>query len=90
MFNLVNSIFKNLFIVYIRIKGTDGFFWGFEKFLGEERAICGVTSDLKVIKCAAFTIFMRGATLFRIYPPSGLRMTRNPVQNTNKQHIRGR
>ena len=52
------------------------FFLGFGKFLGEERAICGVTSDLEAIKCAAFNIFMRGATLFQIYPPSGLKMTK--------------
>ena len=38
------------------------FFLGFGKFLGEVRAICGVTSDFKVIKCAAFNIFIRGAT----------------------------
>ena len=65
-------------------------FWGFGKFLGEERAICGVTSDLEAIECAAFNIFMKGATLFRIYPLSGLKITKNPVQNTNKQHVRGR
>ena len=37
--------------------GTD-FFLGFRKFLGKERAICGVTSDLEAIKCAAFNIFI--------------------------------
>ena len=30
------------------------FFLGFGKFLGKERAICGVKSDLKVIEFAAF------------------------------------
>ena len=38
------------------------FFLGFGKFLGEERAICIVTSDLEAIKCASFNIFMKGAT----------------------------
>ena len=28
------------------------FFLGFGKFLGEERAICGVTFDLEAIECA--------------------------------------
>ena len=38
------------------------FFLGFGKFVGEERAICIVTSDLEAIKCASFNIFMKGAT----------------------------
>ena len=53
-------------------------FSGFGKFLGEERAICGVTSDLEAIECAAFNIFMKVATLFRIYPPSGLKIIKKP------------
>ena len=66
------------------------FFLGFGKFPGEERVICGVTVDLEAIKCAAFNIFMRGTTPFRIHPPSGFKMTKNLVQKTNKQNVRDR
>ena len=66
------------------------FFLGFGNFLGEERAICGVKSDLEAIECAIFNIFMKGATLFQIYLPSGLKIPKNPVQKTNKQHVGGR
>ena len=55
------------------------FLLGFGKFLGDDRAICGVTSDLEAIERAAFNIFMNVATLFRIYPPSGLKITKIPV-----------
>ena len=34
------------------------FYLGFVKFLGVERAISVVTSDLQAIECAAFNIFM--------------------------------
>ena len=41
--------------------------------------ICGVTSDLEAIKCAALNLFMRQATLFRTYPHSGLKMAEKPA-----------
>ena len=55
------------------------FFLGFGKFPGESRTIWGVPSDLEAIKYVAFNIFMRGETLFRIYPPRWLKMTNKPV-----------
>ena len=68
------------------------FLGGFGKFLGEERAICGVTSNVEAIKCAAFDIFMKGVILFRLYPPSGLKMTKHwyKAQINNTLVIGGR
>ena len=31
---------------------------------------------MEEIKCAAFNIFNRGTTLFGVYPPSGLKITK--------------
>ena len=49
-------------------------FWRFRTFLCEDRAICVVTSGQEAPKCAAFNSFLKGATLFQIYPPNGHKM----------------
>ena len=56
---------------------------GFGRFLGNERAICGATSDLEGIECAAFNIFMKKATLFGIYLPSGVKI---PKKKNGTKH----
>ena len=68
------------------------YFWDSGNFLARrERFVESHVSDLEAIESAAFlNIFMKGATLFRIYPPISLKITKNPIQNTNKQHVRGR
>ena len=38
-----------------------------------------------MIECAAHNIFIKGAALFRIYPPSGLKLTKDPVQKYKSQ-----
>ena len=57
----------------------------FDNFLGEKRAIYGVISYLEAIKCVAFNIFMKRATLFRIYPPSSLKMTKKKKKKKKKK-----
>ena len=89
------SLFSKVFRPPKQIKIWIEVYWAFRNWCSFGIRVISwrgdsITSDLEAIKCAAFNPFMRGATPLWIYPPSGLKMAKNPVQNANKQHVRGR